>query len=144
MSPIASTDLDKITSTIALAMQQGFAQLTSAFAQMTPTVTPKASPRFLAKGAKAAPSDLAAKDARIVAAFTKRGFKNVVLIDRANPKAAFNIKPFKAWLTDGRVVRKGQKGIRGLFHVDQTDVIPASPKPKGKFGKARPHLQPVA
>jgi hypothetical protein len=43
----------------------------------------------------------------------------------------------------GRVVRRGERGVRGLFHVDQTDVIPAkqAPAPKGKlFGKAKPHV----
>ena len=32
-SPISTNDLDKITSTIALAMQQGFAQLTASLSQ---------------------------------------------------------------------------------------------------------------
>jgi hypothetical protein len=34
------------------------------------------------------------------------------------------VKPFKAWLADGRVVRKGQKSVAGLFHISQTDALP--------------------
>ena len=96
------------------------------------SATPRASskPHFLAKGQRAAPSDLAAKDAQIVAAFKRRGF-SVTLKDRANPDAPHNVKPFKLWLDAGRVVRKGQKGVKGLFHVDQTDPI-AKPKAKAK------------
>jgi len=50
------------------------------------SATPKS--HFLAKGVRAAPSDLASKDARIVNAFAKRGFK-VTLMDRANPDAPY-------------------------------------------------------
>jgi hypothetical protein len=49
-------------------------------------------------------------------------------MNRADPKAEFNVRPFKQWLEQGRMVRKGQHGIRGLFHISQTDVIaPAKP-----------------
>jgi hypothetical protein len=108
--------------------------------------TPKASsPRFLPRGEKAAPSDLASKDAALINAFHRKGFKDVVLMDRTDPAKPFNIKPFKAWLSDGRIVRKGQRGIRGLFHVTQTDPLPgkASVKPtitaeqKALFAKAK-------
>src|SRR5215472_12120083 len=85
------------------------------------------SPHFLPKGSHAAPSDLASKDARIVAAFAKRGFK-VTLMDRTDKSKPLDVKPFKAWLADGRVVRKGQRGVRGLFHISQTDaIVPAKP-----------------
>src|SRR5215469_8390008 len=67
---------------------------------------------FLPKGSHAAPSDLAAKDQRIVNAFAKRGFK-VTLMDRNDKSKPFDVKPFKGWLADGRVVRKGQRGVRG-------------------------------
>ena len=94
-----------------------------------------ASPHFLPKGAKAAPSDLASKDARIVAAFAKRGFK-VTLMDRNDKSKPFDVKPFKAWLADGRVVRKGQRGVRGLFHISQTDAIAQPKTVKAKAKKA--------
>jgi hypothetical protein len=119
--------------------------------------TPKVSSHFLPKGTKAAPSDLASKDAALVNAFHRKGFRDVVLMDRTDPAKPFNVKPFKAWLDAGRVVRKGSKGIRGLFHVTQTDPITgkASAKPtitteqKALFAKAKLALkakgkQPVA
>ena len=89
-----------------------------------------ASPRFLPKGSKAAPSDLASKDAQIVAAFKRRGF-DAHLMDRNDPKVPFDVRPYKGWLQVGRVVRKGQRGIRGLFHLTQTDALPTATPPKG-------------
>jgi hypothetical protein len=134
MAPISKSDLDQISNTIALAMQQGFAQLTQALAAQpkaqpaqAKTASYKYSTPFLPRGSKAAPSDLVSKDAAIVARFAKRGFK-VTLMDRNDPKAPFDVRPFKGWLDQGRVVRKGQKGVKGLLHVSQTDAI-ASAKP---------------
>ena len=80
------------------------------------SAAPKASSHFLPKGSKAAPTDLASKDAQLVAAFARKGFK-VTLKDRANPDAPYDVRPFKGWLEQGRIVRKGQRGIRGLFHI---------------------------
>jgi hypothetical protein len=97
-----------------------------------------ASPHFLPKGSHASPSDLAAKDQRILNAFTRKGFKDVVLRDRNNPNADHNVKPFKLWLDSGRIVRKGSKSVAGLFHISQTDPLPASPNKGGK--KAKPQL----
>jgi len=111
--------------------------------------TPKASSRFLPKGSHAAPSDLAAKDQQLINAFLRKGFKDVQLMDRADPTKPFNVKPFKSWLNDGRIVRKGQRGVRGLFHITQTDALPgkAPAKPsltaeqKGLFNKAKASLK---
>jgi hypothetical protein len=50
-------------------------------------------------------------------------------MDRANPAKPFNVKPFKAWLEQGRQVRRGEKSIKGLFHQSQTDLI-AKPSAK--------------
>jgi hypothetical protein len=136
MSPISTNDLDKITAAITSSMTAGFAQITQALAQQPKAAIPaqayqyiKTSP-FLPKGSKMAATDLASKDARIVAAFSKRGFK-VTLMDRNDPAKPFDVRPFKGWLDQGRIVRKGQKGVKGLFHVDQTDPI-AKPKAKAK------------
>ena len=97
------------------------------------SAAPKAAskPHFLPKGSHAAPSDLASKDATLINAFQRKGFKDVVLMDRNDPAKAFNVRPFKGWLEQGRIVRKGQRGIRGLFHIHQTDPLPgkASAKP---------------
>ena len=60
-------------------------------------------------------------------------------MNRADPKAEFNVRPYKGWLELGRQVRKGERGIRGLFHSSQTDVIaPAKPAPKVAKAKAKP------
>ena len=83
-------------------------------------------PTFLPKGTKAAPSDLASKDAALINAFHRKGFKDVVLMNRSNPNADYNVRPYKGWLEQGRVVRKGQKGVRGLFHLHQTDPLPSA------------------
>jgi hypothetical protein len=96
------------------------------------TAAPKASPsKFLPKGSHAAPSDLASRDQQILNAFHRKGFKDVQLLDRTDPTKPFNVKPFKAWLDAGRVVRRGQKSVKGLFHVSQTDPLPgkAAAKP---------------
>jgi hypothetical protein len=93
------------------------------------TAAPKASP-FLAKGQRAAPSDLASRDQSILNAFHRKGFKDVQLLDRTDPTKPFNVKPFKAWLDAGRIVRKGQKGVKGLFHIHQTDPLPGKSQPK--------------
>ena len=105
--------------------------------------TPKASP-FLPRGSKAAPSDLASKDAQLVAAFARKGFK-VTLMDRSDPAKPYDVRPFKGWLEQGRIVRRGSKGIRGLFHLSQTDLLPGkapakpgiSPEQKELFAKAK-------
>lgn len=78
-----------------------------------------------AKKPKQSKSDLlAAKDKAILRGFAKKGIKNVVLMDRTDPTKPFNVRPFKGWVEQGRVVRKGQTSVRGLFHIDQTDILP--------------------
>jgi hypothetical protein len=52
---------------------------------------------FLPKGSKAAPSDLASKDAQIVALFKRRGF-DAHLMDRNDPKVPYDVRPYKGWL----------------------------------------------
>jgi hypothetical protein len=100
-----------------------------------------APPKGAAPQAKGGNS-LEAKDRHLVNTFTRRGFKNIILMDRNDPSKDYNLRPYKGWISLGRVVRKGERGVRGLFHIDQTDVIPAKPAPtKGRFGKAK--LQPV-
>jgi hypothetical protein len=38
------------------------------------------------------------KDRHLVNTFTRRGFKNVVLMDRSDKAKPYNIKPYKAWV----------------------------------------------
>jgi hypothetical protein len=91
--------------------------------------------------------DPAAKDRQLVNTFARRGFKDVVLMDRSDKSKPYNIRPYKAWIELGRVVRRGERGVRGLFHITQTDPIPAKPEMtterKGMFRKAAKKLQPV-
>ena len=75
-------------------------------------------------------------------------------MNRADPSQPYDVRPFKGWLDQGRIVRKGQRGIRGLFHVTQTDPLPVKASPKTapaqskpatpKVGKAKGKLQPAA
>jgi hypothetical protein len=100
-------------------------------------------PKAAAAPSSAKPTfDPVAKDNAILATFKRRGFKNVVLMDRNDPSKDYNVRPFKGWLDQGRVVRKGQKGVRGLFHQDQTDALPPKPTPKGSK-KVRLHAVPT-
>jgi hypothetical protein len=92
--------------------------------------------------------DPVAKDRQLLAAFHRRGFKDTVLMDRADKSKPFNVRPYKGWVELGRRVRKGEKGVRGLFHQDQTDLInppkaEMSPQRKAMFRKAKAKLQPV-
>jgi hypothetical protein len=108
------------------------------------TAAPKAAP-------VSAPVDkLAQRHAAILKGFQRKGYKDAKLF--------VDIKPFKAWYAEGRIVKKGQKSIKGLFHRDQTEVIAkAQPKPavpaeqaqlfaeaKRVFAKKKAKAQPVA
>jgi hypothetical protein len=89
------------------------------------TVTPK--PAFISS-----PVDkLAQRDAAIRAGFARRGIKDVTLMNRADPKQSYDVKPYGVWLSEGWQVRKGQKSIKGLFHQSQCDriVTKATAKP---------------
>lgn len=66
---------------------------------------------------------LARKDKAILAGFKRKGIKDAVLMDRNDKSKAFNVRPFKGWLALGRVVRKGEHGVKGLFHVSQTEKV---------------------
>ena len=90
--------------------------------------------------------DPIAKDRQLIAAFKRKGFTDVVLMDRSDRTKPFNVKPYGSvekgtgWLAEGRVVRRGEKSVKGLFHITQTDAIPAKPdmsaERKGLFKKA--------
>jgi hypothetical protein len=74
-----------------------------------PEKTPKPAPKAQA------PATLTPRHLAIIAAFKKRGI--------ADPKLFVDIKPFGLWLKDKRIVRKGQHGVKGLFHISQTDPL---------------------
>ena len=58
--------------------------------------------------------------AAVARGFSRKGIK--VTFDEQTGKFA-NVKPYKVWLSEGRVVMKGQHGVRGLFHVSQTQEL---------------------
>jgi hypothetical protein len=91
--------------------------------------------------------DPIAKDRSLISAFSRRGFK-VTLMDRNDPTKPYDVKPFKAWIKEGRIVRRGERGVRGLFHVSQTDPIQPkgemTPQRKAMFRKAKAKLTPVS
>jgi hypothetical protein len=97
----------------------------------TGTASPKAP-------AISAPADrLAQKDRALIAGFRRKGIPldQIKLMDRSNPQAEFNVRPYGEWQRNGRQVRKAETSVKGLFHVSQTDPI-AQPKPAPK-GKAK-------
>ena len=95
------------------------------------TVTPK--PAFISS-----PVDkLAQRDAAIRAGFARRGIKNVTLMNRADPKQAYDVKPYRSWLELGYQVRKGERGIRGLFSGQVTTAFGLRlPAPQGSQAPA--------
>lgn len=52
--------------------------------------------------------------------FQRKGIK--VTFDQSTGRFE-NVKPYRVWLSEGRQVRKGEKSVRGFFHVTQTDAI---------------------
>jgi len=113
--------------------------------QVQGSASPKPAPEYRNTFGK---FDPARKDRQLLAAFKRKGFTDVVLLDRADPSKPFNVKPYGSaekgtgWLAEGRVVRRGERGVRGLFHITQTDIVgattnaPASP-PKANIPKWR-------
>jgi hypothetical protein len=95
-------------------------------------------------------NSLEAKDRALIAGLVRKGIKreDIKLMDRANPTADYNVRPFKGRLDLGRQVKKGEHGIRGLFHVSQTSELPkAKPSPKAKVTKLpqnKPSQLPLA
>lgn len=59
----------------------------------------------------------AAYEAAVMKGFVRKLGKS------ADIQLRVNVLPYKAWLENGRVVRKGEHGVRGLFHISQTDVL---------------------
>ena len=81
-------------------------------------------------GMKAA-NDADKSDAKIVAAFHKAGFKDVILLDRSKllpEQPNVTVLDYRRWMQLGRKVKTGEKAlkIRGysirLFHKSQTEI----------------------
>jgi hypothetical protein len=97
-------------------LEQMIATLAANAAKMPVASVPKAVKQTVktSKPTASAPA-LTDRHKAVLAAFKRRGIKD--------PKLFTDIKPFKAWMAVGRIVRKGQKSVNGLFHVSQTDPI---------------------
>jgi hypothetical protein len=111
--------------------QTELAQIVSAVIQALKVGDTSAKPASIS----APGNSLEQKDKALVNGFRRKGIPlaEIVLMDRNDKSKPFTIKPFKLWMNEGRMVRKGERGVRGLFHVSQTDPIaPAKPAPKGK------------
>lgn len=59
--------------------------------------------------------------AKIGRGFARKGIK--VTFDKDTGRFD-NVKPYKSWISEGRVVSKGQHGVMGMFHISQTEVLP--------------------
>ena len=71
-----------------------------------------------------------ARRASIARGFARKGIK----VTFVNETGRFeNVKPFKMWLAEGLIVRKGEHGVKGLFHSSQCEVYhaPALPNTSG-------------
>ena len=77
----------------------------------------------LSATAPVASNKFARKDKSIVRGFAKKGIKDVVLMDRTDTTKPFNVRPFKGWVELGRIVKKGEHGVKGLFHESQTEEV---------------------
>jgi hypothetical protein len=117
-----------------LAVMSAKAQLRQALADVEGPVQPKAK-------VATAPSE-AKSHAGIVSAFKRRGYDNVVLRDATDPSKPHNVRSYKLWLEQGRRVRKGEKGVMGLFHISQTEELPVNKPAANKSAKAsKPAIQ---
>ena len=69
------------------------------------------------KKTKAVRVSLEESDAQVIAAFNAKGIKTADIALRSN------VFGFNDWKAKGRIVSKGQHGVRGLFHVSQTEEL---------------------
>jgi hypothetical protein len=91
-------------------------------------------------------NSLEQKDKALIAGFRRKGIPldQIKLMDRGNPAAEYNIKPFRAWLELGWQVRRGERSVKGLFHQSQCDRITPKAQPKAKAkAKAKGKLAPA-
>ena len=88
--------------------------------------TPKLSPAVVDPRTERQLNRLAA----VAKAFNRKGIKNndMKFKTDSNP-TDYNIRTYKGWLTVGRIVKRGEHGVKGLFHISQTKEIvqPKSP-----------------
>ena len=89
--------------------------LAAALPQVLAAVSQKAAPVTSNGNGETTNPGLAKRHAAILAGFKRRGYKDAKLF--------VDIKPYRTWFAEGRQVRKGEKSVRGLFHVKQTDPI---------------------
>ena len=69
------------------------------------------------KADKPAVSRVEAYEAAVIKGLNAKGIKS------ADIQLRVNVLPYKGWIAQGRVVMKGQHGVRGLFHITQTEEL---------------------
>jgi len=106
-----------------------FAEMYSEFGAQAPKASNRRGRK--SKATRQAES-LADKDASLLRGFARKGIKGVVLMDRTDKSKEFNVRSYNGWQAVGRQVRKGEKSVRGLFHISQTDVIVAPTQPQAE------------
>ena len=71
-----------------------------------------------------------ARRSAIARGFARKGIK----VTFVNETGRFdNVKPFKMWLAEGLIVRKGEHGVKGLFHSSQCQQYIAPALPSGEL-----------
>lgn len=60
------------------------------------------------------------RNADVARGFSRRGIK--LAFDPTSGRFV-NVKPYRLWLQSGRQVRKGEHGVRGFFHISQTEAL---------------------
>lgn len=45
------------------------------------------------------------------------------------PGGTDTVKTYKGWLANGRQVIRGQHGVKGLFHISQTEILQVNREP---------------
>jgi hypothetical protein len=111
---MTNTEIATITAAV-------IAALNGSKARKYPAVKPaKAYAPKLSKAEVSPSADRSLKRrASVARGFARKGIK----VTFVNETGRFdNVKPYKVWLGEGRIVRRGEHGVKGLFHISQCDV----------------------
>ena len=98
---------------------------------------PAVKPRVAYRNPRVSKADVAPKvdrnlqrRASIARGFARKGIK----VTFVNETGRFdNVKPFKMWLAEGLIVRRGEHGVKGLFHSSQCEQYIAPALPSGEL-----------
>ena len=72
----------------------------------------------------------------VARAFNRKGLKNTEFTLQSG--GSDTVRTYKGWLANGRIVNRGQHGVKGLFHISQTsehkNIKPVDIAPGAKIG----------